>query len=304
MKRLLVLALLCAPSFAFADEPVTDTPAADTPVTDTPVDAAPVAPRAKAKRKKFYFRVGAAHIHPLQLGGTTVEFADVDGPASLALSNGPLPCMVTGSDEPVCSGTDVSNANIPGVIVGYVLPWGNDRLSVETILGLPFTVKFQATGPLATDSLAATALGLPTGVQPLGSELGEAKAIPIVLTVVYQVAQLGRVTPYVGAGPSIMFATDEKVTNMQLTEVSKPEMSIAPAPGLVLQAGLDAKITNRIYARVDVKFIALMQARATVKHIQVRTPELPLFDNVEVGTTKMNTWLDPIVLQAGIGTDF
>ena len=95
----------------------------------------------------------------------------------------------------------------------------------------------------------------------------EAKAVPIVLTAIYQVARLGSVTPYVGGGPSVMFATDEHVTNPQLTAVSQPHMSIAPAPGIVLQGGLDAKITNRIYARLDIKFIALMMARATVESL-------------------------------------
>jgi hypothetical protein len=81
-------------------------------------------------------------------------------------------------------------------------------------------------------------------------------------------------------------------------------MSIAPAPGLVFQGGLEAKLFSRVYARLDVKFIALMMARAEVKHVQVRTPELPLFDTVEVGTAKMNVWVNPVIIQAGIGTDF
>jgi hypothetical protein len=89
-----------------------------------------------------------------------------------------------------------------------------------------------------------------------------------------------------------------------LTEVSQPEMSIAPAPGLVLQGGIEAQLFSRVYARLDVKFIALMMARAEVKHVQVRTPELPLFDTVEVGTARMNVWVNPVIIQAGIGTDF
>ncbi|HEY5943851.1 MAG TPA: OmpW family outer membrane protein [Kofleriaceae bacterium] len=281
MKSLLLLSLLL-PSLAHADDAV------DQPVVDQPP-----APQAKPARKKIYFRAGVARITPLEQS-REMELADVDGAASLALQNGPI----------AGSGATVSSATIPGVIVGYVLPFGGDKLSVETILGLPFTVTFKATGTLANESLAPTALGLPTGVPALGPDLGEAKAVPIVLTAVYQVAQLGKITPYVGAGPSIMFATGEKVTNMQLTEVGTPKMSIAPAPGLVLQAGIDAKITNRIYARVDVKFIALMLARATVEHVQVKTPDLPLFDSVEVGTAKMSMWLNPLVVQAGIGTDF
>src|SRR5690606_36019798 len=125
-------------------------------------------------------------------------------------------------------------------------------------VGLPFTVRFEATGTLANESIAPDALGIPTGVGPLGPELGEAKAVPLVLTAIYKVAKLGMVEPYVGGGPSIMLATEEKVTNMMLTEVSQPDMSIAPAPGLVLQAGLDANITSRIWARLDFKFIAFM----------------------------------------------
>lgn len=101
-----------------------------------------------------------------------------------------------------------------------------------------------------------------------------------------------------------MFAADERVTNAMLTEVSQPEMSIAPAPGVVVQAGLDAKLAHRVYARIDVKFIALMMARGRVEHVQVRTPEIPLFETVEVGTAKMNVWVNPLIIQAGLGTDF
>jgi outer membrane protein W len=102
----------------------------------------------------------------------------------------------------------------------------------------------------------------------------------------------------------VLFAYDEKVTNPLLTEVSEPEMSIAPAPGVVFQAGAEATVWRSIYARLDVKFIALMMARARVEHVQVRTPELPLFDTVEVGTAKMNVWVNPLIVQLGVGTDF
>jgi outer membrane protein W len=102
----------------------------------------------------------------------------------------------------------------------------------------------------------------------------------------------------------VLFAFSTKVTNSLLTEVSQPDMTISPAPGLVVQGGVEARITNRIYARLDVKFIALMMARATVEHIQVKTPDLPLFDTVEVGTAKMSMWVNPLIIQAGIGTDF
>jgi len=271
---------LVAPA-AHADDDVDD-------VTSTSSSASTRPPR-----KSFYFRAGIARIAP-QEQSDEMQLSNIDGPASLSLQNGPI----------AGSGATISSTTIPAVIVGYVLPFADRKLSVETILGLPFTVKFQATGTLANESIAPTALGIPTGVGPLGPELGEAKAVPIVLTAVYRVAELGRVAPYVGAGPSIMFTSDARVTNMTLTEVSQPDMSIAPAPGLVLQGGLDARITDRIWARVDVKFIALMKARATVNHIEVRTPDLPLFDTVEVGTTEMSMWVNPLIVTGGVGADF
>ena len=244
-------------------------------------------------KKKLYLRAGVARLTPLEQS-REMELADVDGPASLAVQNGPI----------AGSGASVSSATIFGMIVGYQLPWKGGRVSVETILGLPFTVKFKATGTLANESIAPMALGLPTGVGPLGEELGEAKAIPPVVTLVYAFGDNERIHPYAGGGAAVMFTTDAHVTNPMLTAVAEPDMSIAPAPGLVLQGGIDAKIANHVYARLDVKFIAGMLARARVEHIQVQTPDLPLFDTVEVGTAKMSMWVNPLIIQAGIGTDF
>lgn len=257
-------------------------------------DTAAPAPVAKTRStKRFYFRAGVAHITPLS-SSRPLELSDVDGPASLAVQNGPI----------AGSGSDVSSATIPAVTVGYKLPFGDDHLSLETVLGLPFTVKFRATGTLANESIAPMALGIPTGVPPLGSELGEAKAAPPMLTLVYNVRPQAKVQPYLGAGAAVLFAYDGKVTNPQLTAVSQPEMTVAPAPGLVLQAGLEAKLYKSLYARLDVKFIAFMLARAEVHHVQVETPELPLFQTVEVGTAKMSVWVNPLIVQGGLGLDF
>jgi outer membrane protein W len=244
-------------------------------------------------RKTFYFRAGVARVTPLEMS-REMELADVDGPASLAVQNGPI----------AGSGSTVSSAFAFAATLGWNTKWLDNRLSLETIIGVPFTVKFQATGTLADEPLATTALGLPTGVMALGPELGEAKALPVVLTGVYDITPGKRLRPYAGGGAALMFTTGAKVTNSQLTAVSQPEMSIAPAPGVVLQAGLDYKIASRVYARIDVKFIGLMLARARVEHVQVETPGIPLFETVEVGTAKMSVWVNPLIIQAGIGTDF
>jgi outer membrane protein W len=245
------------------------------------------------RRPSFYFRAGGAIVKPLS-SSRELELADVDGPASLAVQNGPI----------AGSGATVSSATVFAGILGYVLPTPSRRWSVEAVVGLPFTVKFQATGTLANMSIAPTALGIPTGVGPLGPQLGEAKAAPGVATAVYQLTGVGMLRPYLGAGAAVLLALDPKVTNPTLTAVNQPEMTIAPAPGLVLQGGLDVRLWKAVYARLDVKFIALMQARAEVHHVEVKTPGLPLFDSVEVGTAKMNIWVNPLIVNLGVGFDF
>ena len=248
--------------------------------------------------KRFYVRgAGVAHVATLEQS-REMELADIDGAASLAVENGPI----------AGSGASGSSSTIFAFNVGFRLPVLNNRLSLETIVStppfVPLTVKFRATGTLANESLAPTALGIPTGVQPLGPELGEAKALPLVLTAVYQLRAGGALRPYVGAGPALLIPVEAKITNSILTEVSEPDFELAPAPGLVLQGGLDVKLWKNVYARLDVKYIVGMLARAEVHHIEVKTPSLPLFESVEVGTAKMSVWVNPLIVQAGVGLDF
>lgn len=250
-------------------------------------------------RPDWYFRLGGAFLKPLS-SSRPLQLVDVHGAASLALQDGPI----------AGSGASVESKAIFAGTLGYVLPWWQRRWSAEVVLGLPFTVKFRAMGTLANESLAPMALGIATGVGPLGPELGEAKATPIVVTATYRPTIYRGLAPYIGAGPSVLFTSGAKVTNPTLNEVSEaheappPDMSIRPAPGLVLQTGLDVHLWDRFYARLDVKFIAFMVAHAEVRHINVRTPGLPLFDSVEVGTAKMDVTVNPLIVQAGVGADF
>jgi len=245
------------------------------------------------KRRPYIRAIGVAHVATLEQS-RQMELVDIDGAASLAVQDGPIPG----------SGASINSSTIPAAILGFRLPVLDDRLSIEVIIGTLFTVEFQATGTLANESIAPTALGIPTGVPAIGPELGRAQALPLVPTAVYQFLDRGPLRPYAGAGVAVLFALKPEITNATLTEVAPPDFHIAPAPGLVLQAGLDAKLWKGVYARLDVKFIAGMLARAEVNHIQVRTPSLPLFESAEVGTAKMSVWLNPLIVQAGIGFDF
>jgi outer membrane protein W len=285
VNRIVLAALLLAPAVAAADDPDSS------PDTTATVDVkkSPETP----KVNRFYVRLGVTYVHPFSKSNP-IELSNIDGPASLSLQNGPI----------AGSGSTISSSTIPSAIIGYVLPVWHNRLSLETVLGPPLDVKFQATGTLRDQSIAPTALGIPTGVMALGPELGEAKAAPPMITAVYSLIPTGPVRPFVGAGVAVMLTYGAKTTNPILTEVSQPEMTIAPAPGLVLQGGLEGRITQKIYLRLDAKYIAFMQANATVHNIQVRTPDIPLFDTVDVGTAKMSVWVNPLVLSGAIGMDF
>jgi outer membrane protein W len=264
MKRLALLALL-VPALAHAD---------------------------KRAYKHWYLRVGGAYMHPFS-SSNEMELANVDGPASLAVTNGPI----------AGSGATVESTAVIAGTLGWRPGLLDGRLAFAIVVGPPLEVKFQATGSLANMSIAPTALGLPTGVPALGPELGQANAVPPLVTAVYSFGG-GPITPYLGAGATVLFSYGAEVTNPMLTAVGKPDMSIAPAPGLVLQAGLEAKIYRGWSARLDVKYIAFMLARAEVHHIQMEAPDLPLFGSVEVGTAKMDVWVNPLIIQAGIGTDW
>jgi len=245
-------------------------------------------------KKRVYVRGGITHIAPLEQA-SEMELADIEGAASLAVQNGPI----------AGSGATVSSATIAGGSIGVKVPELHEGVSFEVVAGYPLpTIKFRATGTLVTESIAPTALGIPTGVPALGEELGQVEGLPVVITAVYQIYQRGALRPYAGLGPAVLFSRNAKITNPILTEVSQPDFNIAPAPGLVLQAGLDAKLWRQVYARVDVKFIAFMRASAEVHHIEVRTPTLPVFEAVEVGTAKMSMWVNPLIVTAGVGFDF
>ena len=243
--------------------------------------------------KRLYFRAGILHVAP-QSSSDELELSGVHGPASLAVMDGPI----------AGSGASLDSLTIPAVIIGYTLPVWNERLSIETVLSTPLHVRFRATGSLRDMSIAPEALGLPTGVPALGSELGEADALPPVVTLVYRIADLGPFHPYGGAGIGVLYTYNAKATNPVLTEVGEPTFEIDPAPGLALQAGLDLRLWRTVVARVDVKYIAFMKAHATVSDIRVRTPELPLLGEAEVGAATMDMWINPLVVQIGVGVDF
>ncbi|NVB77565.1 MAG: OmpW family protein [Kofleriaceae bacterium] len=242
--------------------------------------------------KRLYLRAGVLHIQPLS-DSRELALSGVHGAASLAVMDGPI----------AGSGATLDPLTIPAVIAGYTLPVLGDRLSLETVLSTPLHVTFRATGTLANMSIAPEALGIETGVPALGPTLGEADAAPPLVTLVYRLADLGPVHPYAGTGVGVLVTYNARATNPTLTEAGQPTFHIDPAPGWVLQTGVDVALWRRVFARVDLKYVAFMKAHATVEDVRVRTPGIPLFETAEVGTATMDMWVNPLIVQIGVGVD-
>ncbi len=244
--------------------------------------------------KPFYFRAGYTQLAP-DSSSSEVALEDVGGPADLAVDNGPI----------AGSGASVESVDFPSAILGWRLPWGGGNWALETVAALPLTVKFKTTGTLANESIAPYALGnIPTGVPALGTEFGESKALPPVVTAVYRFRPGRALRPYVGAGMAYMITYDSEVTNPVLTALGEPELEIDDVFGFAVQGGLEYNIAGDWWVNADVKFIGGLEATATVKDIWVETPGLPTYEVARVGNAKMDVTVDPWVYHLGIGFDF
>ena len=244
--------------------------------------------------KPFYFRAGYTLLAP-DSSSSAVSLSDVGGPASLAITDGPI----------AGSGASVEAVDFPSMVVGYTLPWLDGHLAVETILALPFTVEFKAQGTLVNESIAPYALGnIPTGVPALGDKFGETKVLPPVVTLVYRFRLEQSLRPYVGGGLSYMISYDSKVTNPVLTQLGQPKLEIDNALGYVLQGGVEYRFYDDWWVNADVKFIGGLEAAATVTEIWVETPGLPTYSRARVGNASIDVTVDPWVYHLGIGFDF
>jgi outer membrane protein W len=281
MRNAIWLACLLASTVASADDELFE---------DELIEEEVVVKR-KRPSTEIYFRAGIAHVEPrISSGGLELQ---PEGITKLAT---PM--------EPVQGGIETSPTNIFAAIIGVAPGFFHGYLAIETIIGVPKKAKLRAKGDLATKSLAPTALDIvPTGVPPLGEELGEASAVPPMVTIVLRSPKLGPARFYVGGGASVLFVRDAKITNKVLTEVATPKLEISPAFGVVAQAGVDVQIYKRFYARLDVKELWFQPAETRISNIYVKTT-IPLLETVKVGSAKSEATANPLIVQFGLGASF
>jgi outer membrane protein W len=265
------------------DDADDEQPTAD---VEPPVEAAPAHPMTPRRAVTgVYFRAGLIH----QESNATAT--DVKLPI-------PLPPGTS-------AGVELIDSQFPlAAIIGYALPVLDHRLALETVLGVPPTVEFRATGALATESLAPTVSGMPSGIPALGAELGKATFATPILTAVYRLPDVGRVTVLVGLGGMLLYAYDEKVTNPVLVAAGAPKLSIAPAAGFVLQGGAEVRMWGPIAARLDVKYVPGVTVESRVDDISVIPTALPQLGTLDLGSATVRARIAPIIVQAGVGTSF
>ncbi len=252
---------------------------------------------AHASPPRAYLRANILHLEP-RASSDEVVLSQVEGLAALSLDNGPV----------AGSGNDLESATVPTMTVGVYLPWLDGRIAIETILAAPITVHVNNTGTLANEALGEPVLGiLPTGVPPLGKNLGTIKFLPPTLTAILRLfppERTRRFHPYIGAGVIYLYITDTEVTNEVLTEIQDPELRASTDWGAIAQVGMDIQIYRRFFASIDIKYMLGLSTEAVVDEIYVATPDVPLVDSIRVGDATVDIGLSPLILQAGIGANF
>lgn len=240
---------------------------------------------------RLYVRGGGLWLRPLP-ESKDVEMSNLDGPAELALPNGPIEG----------SGVSAGAVAMFAGTIGYRV-WRN--LSVEAVVARPFTMDLTMTGTLAEMSVAPYALGnVPTGVPAFGEKLGTTEVLPPIITGVWRFPVHPRIRPYAGAGFSYVYAYDTKITNGVLTEVAEPKVSIDPDLAWVVQGGVDVQLWKRLYFTFDVKFVGGLDLVAKMEGLQLAVPNLPIYGTVDAGTGTAEVRVNPLVLQGGVGWDF
>jgi outer membrane protein len=240
---------------------------------------------------RLYLRGGGLWLRPMP-SSKEVEMSNLEGPAELALPNGPI----------AGSGVSADSKTMLAGTLGYRV-WRD--LSVEAVLASPFTLNLTMTGTLAEMSVAPYALGnVPTGIQPFGETLGTTKVLPPIFTAVYRFPVHPRIRPYGGLGFSYVYAYDTKITNSVLTEVAEPDVSIDPDLAWVVQAGVDIKLWKRLYFTFDAKFVGGLDLVAEMNGLALSVPNLPIYGTVDAGTGTAEVTVNPLVLQGGVGWDF
>jgi outer membrane protein len=182
---------------------------------------------------------------------------------------GPAAIVLSESATLFAAGQRLPGANISikpqatvAVEAGYFL---TSNVAVSFTGGLPPFAKIEGAGTMAgVGRVGATTYG------------------PMTLTAHYHFTEIGRLQPYVGAGPAFMYVFDEKDGVMA-------ELKVDNAVGFAFQVGADYMVTDRWGLFIDVKKAIL------------RTEAKGFYG---IAPIDADIKLDPLVVHGGISVRF
>ena len=252
--------------------------------------------------KPFYFRAGMTFIRPDSSSTeVSLEVSEEVAAANAYLASINMePAVHPGEIEG--SGISVGDANIPTATLGYVLPYADGHLSVETILGLPYTVDINHEGTLADEPQ----LGLPVA---FGEKLGETKALSPAVSLVYKFMLEEKFRPYVGGGLAYLLTYDSEVTNQVIQGAfgGDAKMEIDNGLGYLFQFGAEYNVYENWFVTADVKYVGGLELDAEVNNLTVPTsPGTTALGlaGAPLGKNTTTVTVDPWAYSIGAGFSF
>lgn len=216
-----------------------------------------------------------------------------------------------GGSDLAHTGSSAGNKTTLGGVIGLYLPKTNHHLAVEVLLAPPLKLDFQVSKNAVDHSLAPTALNgsnadaIPTGVPPLGRNIGTFKALPPNFTIVYRPWVDTMIRPYIGVGAMYLYTYDTDVNNKVLNELGEPSLYLSKPVACVGQLGSDFNLPNNMFLNLDVKYVGCADVKSRLSNIKVNSPTLsPTFGAVDVGSVSSTNHFRAVLYQISFGMHF
>ncbi len=163
-------------------------------------------------------------------------------------------------------------------------------LDSDTQLGLNFA--YMVTDKLGIELLAATPFQHTVSVKGLG-KLGDVKHLPPTLSVIYYpLDKQSAVQPYVGLGVNYTTFFSEDLTS-EMKGLGFSSLELKDSWGIAAQIGADFMLTDNLMLNAQLRWIDI-DTEATAKGPTA----------LNVGKTKVNVDVDPLVYMVGLGYKF
>ena len=250
-----------------------------------------------------YMRLGVGY---LDYSGDSSNLRVEDAQGLAAQAFGP------GQSDLEGTGSSLGNKTFPSGTLGMFIPKTGRHLAFEVTLAAPIKLDFQVSGDAVYQSLAPDALQgngsgntIPTGVEPLGRNIGTLKTLPPNFSIVYRPWTDTTIRPYIGAGAMYLYTYDTDVSNTVLNSANEPSLYLSKPVACTGKAGVDVFMTESVFLSAEARYIGCATVEAKLNNIQVKAPELSdQFGTIDVGTVSSENDFEAMLYQLSFGIQF